>query len=119
MGKDVIQFENVELTINGREYALSDGVFRIETKRDADGEHLSAVQIQGNTEGDTRPLLYDIPPWKPIADWLARLPSVSCDEEHEDTRAPQNMMQKTIRKRYEKTAKAIAYDIATNGVADE
>lgn len=61
----------------------------------------------------------DVPPWKPIADWLARLPNVSCDEEHEDTRAPQNATQNQIRKRYEKTAKAIAYDIATDGVADE
>lgn len=61
----------------------------------------------------------DVPPWEPIADWLARLPDVSCDEEHQDTRLPQNADKKTVRKRYEKTAKAIAYDIAVSGVDDE
>jgi hypothetical protein len=54
----------------------------------------------------------DAPPWEPIADWLARLPGVSCDEEHEDTREPSNATKRQVRKRYEKTAKAIAYDIA-------
>jgi hypothetical protein len=53
----------------------------------------------------------DLPPWEPIADWLARLPNVSCDEEHEDTREPTNATQAQIRDRYEKTAKAVAYDI--------
>ena len=53
----------------------------------------------------------DLPPWEPIADWLSRLPSASCDEEHEDTREPSNATQSAVRKRYEKTAKAVAYDI--------
>ena len=56
----------------------------------------------------------EVPPWEPIADWLARLPNVSCDEEHEDTREPTNATQNQLRKRYEKTAKAIAYDIAVS-----
>lgn len=55
----------------------------------------------------------DIPPWEPIAGWLARLPEREADAEHEDTRLGQNASQKEIRERYEKTAKAIAYDIAT------
>lgn len=64
------------------------------------------------TDQSTMP---DVPPWEPIADWLARLPNVSCDSEHEDTRLGQNATQNEIRKRYEKTAKAIAYDIAVDG----
>lgn len=54
----------------------------------------------------------DLPPWEPIADWLARLPERECDSEHEDTRLGHNATQKELRERYEKTAKAIAYDIA-------
>lgn len=57
----------------------------------------------------------DVPPWEPIADWLARLLGTSCDDEHEDTRLTQNATQNELRKRYEKTAKAIAYDIAVDG----
>jgi len=53
----------------------------------------------------------NLPPWEPIADWLARLPNVSCDEEHEDTREPSNATQAQLRDRYEKMAKAVAYDI--------
>ena len=60
----------------------------------------------------------DLPPWRPIADWLARIPNVSCDEEHEDTREASGATQETIRERYEKTAKAIAYDIAAESSRD-
>lgn len=49
----------------------------------------------------------DVPPWEPIADWLARLD----DSEGGDYNPTQN----DIRKDYEMKAKAIAYDIATHG----
>lgn len=55
----------------------------------------------------------ELPPWEPIADWLARLPEREADAEHEDTRLGQTATQAELRERYEKTAKAIAYDVAT------
>jgi hypothetical protein len=61
----------------------------------------------------------ELPPWEPIADWLARLPDVSCDPEHEETRLPSNATQHRVRKRYERTAKTIAYDIADSDTTGE
>jgi len=57
----------------------------------------------------------DVPPWKPIADWLARLPQTP-DDEAQDERLPQSATQHEIRKRYETKAKAIAYDLAVEGM---
>lgn len=54
----------------------------------------------------------DLPPWEPIADALAGMGGVPADREYQDTREPQNATQHQIRKRYAKTAKAIAYNIA-------
>lgn len=50
-----------------------------------------------------------IPPWEPIADWLARLPQKTDDGT--DDRATTSTKSQ-VRKRYEMQAKAIAYDLA-------
>ena len=54
----------------------------------------------------------EVPPWQPIADWLARLPQEPQEDSKQETRLPTNATRQQLRKRYELEAKAIAYDIA-------
>jgi hypothetical protein len=51
----------------------------------------------------------DVPPWEPIADWLCRIE----DGDHGTA------TQQERREYHEKTAKAIAYDIATHDVSEQ
>jgi len=60
----------------------------------------------------------ELPPWEPIADWLARLPQEPQEDSKQDERLAQNATQNAIRKRYELEAKTIAYDIAIESEAD-
>jgi len=48
----------------------------------------------------------DLPPWRPIADGLAR---------HNDDAGSGTESQASIRERYEVEAKAIAYEVAVDG----
>lgn len=61
-----------------------------------------------DTDTDDAPRA-DLPPWEPIADWLARIDD--SDDEPTPFLRPA-MSQSRRRSEYEETAKAIAYDIA-------
>ena len=61
----------------------------------------------------------EVPPWEPIADWLARLPQTPQEDKKQEERLPPSATRQAVRKRYELEAKAIAYDIATHGLEDD
>lgn len=55
----------------------------------------------------------DVPPWEPIADWLARI-----KREKGNGTEFNGLTQNQIRDRFEVQAKAIAYDMATYDETD-
>ena len=64
----------------------------------------------------------EVPPWQPIADWLARLPQEPQEDMKQKKKLPSNATRQQLRKRYELEAKAIAYDISVadrGGYGDE